>query len=389
MPFFALIQVLASRLVVGIIAVLAVIGFGSVAEPPAQDTREKQSVAITLPEPIQLENNTPITEKPEVIPEIVTKKEEPLPIIPVVEAVIPSSSSQEDTSLIPTALPLSFATINTETQKALVNVLCSASLASPIHSITGSGVIISPKGVVITNAHVAQFLLLKDYPSPGSVECILRIGSPAQATYTAELLYIAPQWIQEHAEDILNEHATGTGENDYAFLHITGRTDPRASLPESFPFVALDTGTDKIVTGSPILVAAYPADFLEGISIQKSLYTVSSIATIGERFTFQGDGVDLFSLGGTVVSQGGSSGGAAVSNTNKLVGIIVTSTEAPTTAERDMRAITIAHINQSLLAELGSDIATLLSGNVSLTADSFNTKIAPTLTSLLLKHTVQ
>lgn len=387
MPFFALIQAVAARIILGFIALIAVLGIGSMAEPPIREIPGTVPSEITLPNPIQLIDSTD-TQEPEDIPEIPPSQEDITPTPPIVKEVVPPPPPPVEVGIPPvdTSLPLSFSTINTETQKALVNILCSATTESPVSSITGSGVIISPNGIVITNAHIAQFFLLKDYPSPGSIECVLRTGSPARTTYQAELLYIAPQWVQEHAEDILDEHPTGTGEHDYAFLHITGRTDPKANLPEPFPFVALDTSTEKVVIGNNVLAAAYPAGFLEGSSIQKNLYIVSSIATIGERFTFNGAGVDLFSIGGTVVSQGGSSGGAAVSDENKLVGIVVTSTQATTTAERDMRAITIAHINRSLLARLGSDIRALISGNTAATANSFNTTMAPSLTALFLTH---
>jgi hypothetical protein len=387
MPFLLIIQALATRIILGIIALLTAVGIGSVTETPKHTAVEGPKTEVSVPRNLTLITETPTQEAKTPKNENGSTKTEATPVTTTEPP--PSQQPQEDLVLEPAPVPLSFTTINEETHKALVNILCSSTVETPVSSITGSGVIISPNGVIITNSHVAQLFLVKDYPSENSIDCIIRTGSPARATYRAELLYIAPQWIQAHAQDILNEHPTGTGENDYAFLRITERTDPQTKLPDSFPYVVFDTTTEKIGTGNQALVAAYPAGFLDGSTIQKNLYIASSIATIGEYFTFHGAGIDLFSLGGTIVSQGGSSGGAVVSDENKLIGIIVTSTQATTTAERDMRAISIAHINRSLIETLGSSIATLISGNIALTAESFNTNIAPTLTSLLLTYIIK
>ena len=296
-----------------------------------------------------------------------------------------NTKSQADSLVTKVKSLLSLSQINTETSKALVNVFCSQNVVGAANPITGSGVIIDPRGVVITNAHVAQFFLLKNYPIENSLKCILRVGSPARAMYTAELLYISPEWINLHAKDITNSKPKGTGEHDYAFLRITGRTDPNAKLPTTFPYISIDTNSRDIKTGNKVLVAAYPAGFLGSISIQRDLYSVSSVATVGQRFTFLANTIDLFSIGGTVVSQGGSSGGAIVSNENKLIGIIVTSTKADTTAERDMRAVTLGYINRALTKNATTTIDGLLLGNITLKAKLFNLSTAPILTNLLLE----
>ena len=60
-----------------------------------------------------------------------------------------------------------------------------------------------------------------------------------------------------------------------------------------------------------------------------------------------------------------------VSDKNKLIGIIVTSTKADTTAERDLRAITIGYINRALMENAKTTIEGLLFGNLSLKAALF------------------
>lgn len=399
MPIFVFIQTIASRIIIGIIALLAALGLGVVSSSPSDLSIQKD-----VPQEIQ-EIVTPAQEVPiypqdtPVVPEKDTK------IVPEKEEKVLVPKKEPDDQLgrkaelsedvispadeIEIESPLSFSQINTETTGTLVNILCTQKVVGAATPITGSGVIIDPRGAVITNAHVAQFFLLKDYPVEDALECILRTGSPARHTYTAELLHISPEWVRIHANDITNSEAKGTGEHDYAFLRITGRTDPDAALPTTFPFVPIDINSHAIETGDFVLAAAYPAGFLGGISIQRDLYSVSSVATVGERFTFFENTIDLFSIGGTVVSQGGSSGGAVVSDKNKLIGVIVTSTQADTTSERDLRAITLGHIDRALTEHIQTTVEGLLFGNLELKAKLFNLGTAPRLTNMLLEHLIK
>lgn len=270
--------------------------------------------------------------------------------------------------------------VNDETRAALVNILCLPQAA--INGISGSGVFIDSRGVILTNAHVAQYFLLRNYPATGNIECVVRIGSPAQARYTATLLYVSPAWIAANASQLKAAQATGTGERDFAFLLITGRTDGSA-LPASFPRIQMDRG--YVDTGYAMLLAAYPAGFLGADTVQKSLYASSAIAYVTQLFSFSdSQKVDLFSIGGTVVSQGGSSGGAAVRLSNgTLAGIITTATVGASTGDRDLRAVSLAHIDDSLAAEGKGGITALLTGDLTAKAAAFNAQVAPTLTAQL------
>ena len=76
------------------------------------------------------------------------------------------------------AEPQSTDAVNQEARAALVNILCETSSGS-LHPVSGSGVIIDPRGVILTNAHVAQYVLLASQPNVG-LTCMIRTGSPAQ-----------------------------------------------------------------------------------------------------------------------------------------------------------------------------------------------------------------
>ena len=123
---------------------------------------------------------------------------------------------------------------------------------------------------------------------------------------------------------------------------------------------------------------------MSGIVISKNLYISSAVTEVIELFTFKEGTLDLFSIGGSVVAQQGSSGGAVVNDKNELLGIIVTSSVAENTQDRDLRAITIAHINRSFVRDTGFDLQTLFSGNMTAEAQAFNENIATNLTQLLV-----
>ena len=290
----------------------------------------------------------------------------------------PTSSNIDTKNISPEAL-------NTQTRAAVINIMCTIENQNSISPISGSGVIIDSRGVILTNAHVAQFFLLRDYPTKNNVQCVVRTGSPARALYTAELLYLPETWIEKNGSKIASSSPTGTGENDYAFLRISGTTNPDGSLPTTFPYLSMNTGNPQ--PHNQMLLASYPAGFLEGANIITNLYQTSAYASVSAVYVFDSANtwVDLFSVPGSMVSQSGSSGGAAVYvNRGALAGIIVTDTDATTTAKRDLHAVSIAHIDNNLRSNGMGGIADLLSGDLQVKASQFNSTIAPALTKKLI-----
>lgn len=308
-------------------------------------------------------------------------KATPLPSKPV-ETHTPSIPSVVSPVSAPVLIQ-SVTSLNEQVRGVVVNILCSTKASGPLNSISASGVIIDPRGLIVTNAHVGQYFLLKDYPTPNFVECVIRTGSPATPKYTAELLFLPPSWIADNAQKINQANPTGNGEHDYAFLRITGTVSNSVILPINFSYAPMSI--DPPIEGEGVLAAGYAAGFLGGITVQKDLYASSATTKVGEVYTFGSDTIDLFSLGGTVVSQQGSSGGAAVNANGVLVGVIVTSSDAPETGGRDLRAISTSYIVSDFLKESGTPLSVYLSGNTALTANVFAQSIAPTLTSALVK----
>lgn len=271
--------------------------------------------------------------------------------------------------------------VNADARSALVNILCLSQ--GSIRPISGSGVIIDPRGVILTNAHVAQYVLLSESPNI-NLSCEIRSGSPARNAWKASVLYLPPVWVEAHANEINSQHPTGTGEHDYALLLIDG-SSANAPLPSQlsggFPFVPVDTRNGIGFVGDQVLVATYPAEFIGGIQTELDLYAASSITTVGQLLTFGQNTVDAISLGGIIEAQAGSSGGEVVNPWGRLIGVVTTTTDASTTAGRDLRAITLSYINTDLKNQSGSDLSTFLTGDVTDEEAQFNANVAPSLLS--------
>lgn len=249
------------------------------------------------------------------------------------------------------------ATLNEHARAALVNILCETSEGT-LRPTSGSGVFIDPRGIILTNAHVAQYVLLSER-SDIELSCTVRTGSPAKPHWRARILFFPEAWAKEHAKDILNRRPQGTGEHDYAFLALTESVDG-SPLPSSVPYLNLDAREAIVQTSDRVLIAAYPAEFVGGMTTRNNLFASSAVTSVKQLLTFTENLVDVISLGGTIVAQGGSSGGAVLNEWGYLVGLVVTTTEATTTGERDLRAITPSHITRSLRQHVGQELSEFL-----------------------------
>jgi S1-C subfamily serine protease len=275
--------------------------------------------------------------------------------------------------------PESFDEINAAARAALVNILCEPQSGS-LEPISGSGVIIDPRGIILTNAHVAQYVLLSESPQV-DLSCVIRTGSPAHTQWEAAVLYIPPVWVSQHASEILDQHPTGTGEHDYALLYIVGSAGA-SPVPTQFPYVPIDTREAIGFPGDQVLVASYPAEFIGGIAAQYDLYAASSVTTIKQLLTFAAGTPDVLSLGGIIEAQSGSSGGAVLNAWGRLIGLVATTSSGTTTADRDLRAVSLSYVNADLAAQSGQDLNTILQGDPASETQAFSSTIAPGLVNL-------
>lgn len=289
----------------------------------------------------------------------------------------------------PKAPALSATVLNALVREATVNIFCT--LRGEIDAASGSGVIIDNRGIVLTNAHVAQYFLLDTRGGEEFVQCAIRTGSPAEKSFLGELLYIPSAWIEAHAANITkngNKEKEGdTGEHDYAIVRIVLPTGEASS---SLPALSPAYEGKGLAKAESVIVASYPAGFLGAQSIQKNLWQISSFTSIKElyRFATTSQGlVDIFSIPGTIGAQEGSSGGAlARAEDGALLGVIVTRSRGDTTDERDLFSLSIPYINADIATDLKKTLREFLASDILAYQEWFNANVRPRLKERLMKE---
>ncbi|MFT5832348.1 MAG: S1-C subfamily serine protease, partial [Candidatus Paceibacteria bacterium] len=266
---------------------------------------------------------------------------------------------------------------------AIVNIFCTFRTSEYIKTTTGTGFFIDADGVIMTNAHVAQFLLLTEAEQAGSAECVVRNGNPAIPKYTASLLYIPPAWVLENAAVLNDAQPMGTGERDYALLYVDG-TVAGTPVPDTFP--ALPFSSELVSTrarDADITVAGYPAGelLLRGASVD--LIPRSADTSISELYTFGSNRADVFSIRGSVVGAQGSSGGPVINDDGEVIGMIATRGDDSVDGAGSLRAITLSHVHRTMLEETGFTLSENLDGNLAFRSQIFNETLTPFLLSLL------
>lgn len=264
-------------------------------------------------------------------------------------------------------------------EEALVNVYCTVWANGAQRNIVGSGVFIDSRGVILTNAHLAQFLLLEEENEEPS-RCVIRTGSPAAAAYEAEVLYVSPVWIAQNAHQLYADRPIGTGERDFALLYVTRTL--AATPATTFPALPFSSVTRSLMDVE-VLAAGYPAPETVSPS-QEELFSRIATTSVAKLFTFSENGpVDLVSVAPSEVGYHGSSGGPLVDEDGRILGLIVTRGNVEAEGERSLRAITIPYISRALEEETGLDLRETLTGDLELRARTFRETVAPNLRALL------
>lgn len=319
-------------------------------------TRSEQTVPVLAPQKV-------VTPAPVPTPEPLSTSTPPAAEPVSVPAPLPSSGN---VALDASAVAL---------RNALVNIICYVPAGSGLHSISGSGVLIDSKGIILTNAHVAQYFLLADR----GVSCTIRSGSPAVSRYSAKLIFISSAWVHANVGVLTEAAPSGTGEYDFALLAIN-KSVTTAPLPDSFPFVPL--ATVPPLPGTPVIIASYGAQFLDPTQVQSSLFPTLVFGSVKSVFTFNVNTIDVLALGGSAAAQEGSSGGGVADATGALVGTITTSTVQGATATRSLSAITASYVRADYASETGQALNLLLAESTSTAIANFAPQM-PALESVL------
>lgn len=269
-------------------------------------------------------------------------------------AIVPPEKTAEPKSMPLTATETKLGLVLPSLRSAIVNIVCLPNKpGTGLRGISGTGVIIDPRGIILTVAHVAQYELLAA-ARPDLIACVVRTGSPAASAYIAKPVYVSSEWIDDHLKTISATESRGSGEGDYGLLAITN-TASKTPLPSSFPFVPLSPNTP--VKDDPVVIGSYGAEFLTSATIRSGIFPTLVFGSIHDRFTFDTETIDVISLGGGAAAQEGSSGGGAVNQSGQLVGLITTRSTADDLANRDLRAITITYLQRAFRAESGDTLS--------------------------------
>ncbi|PIR82878.1 hypothetical protein COU19_03440 [Candidatus Kaiserbacteria bacterium CG10_big_fil_rev_8_21_14_0_10_56_12] len=254
-------------------------------------------------------------------------------------------------------------------REALVNIICFAPSTSGTHSVSGSGVIVSPTGIIITNAHIAQYYLLAN----DGVTCDVRTGSPATSTYKAMLAYLPPAWIEDNASLITQHMPRGTGERDFALLAIS-------NPPQGLAYVSLATKEPR--RDQEVSIASYAAQNLSPDQVRSGFYPTVVLSTIKDVLTFKANTPDVLEFVGSLAAQEGSSGGGVVDSHARLLGIISTSKVFGDVADRTLRAISTSYIRREYERETGQHFESALATPGSTLVELFAPRVAPLRTIL-------
>lgn len=265
--------------------------------------------------------------------------------------------------------------------EALVNIYCSYTTDTYMKTTTGTGFFIDTDGVILTNAHVAQFLLLEGIA--GDATCMIRTGNPATPMYEAELLYIPPAWIREHAKLINDAAPKGTGERDYALLYVNAGLDNKP-MPASFPALPFDTELLRTsILDSEVFATGYPAQSAASGNGYSVLIPKQATTTIGELMTFGSNFIDIYTIRGSNIGEHGSSGGPIVDARGKAIGIISTKGDDDSFGNGSLRALSLSYVDRTIKEETTLSLKQNLGGNLPYRAQLFKETLVPFLQQIL------
>jgi hypothetical protein len=254
-----------------------------------------------------------------------------------------------------------------DVRDVVVNVLCLEKTSSYTKMSSGSGVIISESGLVITNAHVAYpFLQTKQFDDT-TYSCSVRRENIPNFGYNAELVYYPIDWLKENGEVIKGPSPVGTGENDYALILLTTPLGPGPVSPDFSP-ASLEVRPLDLLDNLSVTIAGYPSLNSGVFEVDTNPGLKIADTQVREYFTFGTRSLDVLQTGENVVARRGSSGGGVFSGST-LYGLIVTTNQGESGTYAN--ALTLPYIKRDFAADTGIEFDEFISRPVEAIKSSF------------------
>lgn len=250
----------------------------------------------------------------------------------------------------------------TKIEDVVVNIICTSKQGNFTSAQTGSGVLVSSAGVVLTNAHVAHPFLLDNHT------CLLYQKNNPYFGYRASLLYIQEEWVEKNRDIAAATNPRGTGEDDYAFLLITSNSNPGGYLPSKFPYTKILVDKNIYEVGQTISVGGFPGAPATLLDLARAGNLKTDETAIDDVFTFSSGPIDVISTENTPVAARGASGGGIFKDDN-LIALTVTTSGSGNNAR--INGITTAYIDRDMRADIGIGISAFITGDLHTRASNF------------------
>jgi hypothetical protein len=353
-----LIRIILQRLLVSVFGILAFFGINPDISVPSQIAIEeqKENQQERVEQILQVKEDPGTTTPSEDVVKEVESKIAEIQKEFTQTVTRPVTDTAKD--IIPTNLVFSDeSTGSFDVKNVVVNIMCLEKTNSYTRLSTGSGVVITSTGLILTNAHVAYPFLKSSQFDSSTYSCSVRRENIPNYGYNAELVYYPLDWLRENKEIIKDPSPIGTGENDYALLQITGGIGPTPKTT-GFMHALTQTSLSDLKTDTLIVVAGYPSSNSGVFEIDAKPGLKVAQSRIVDFFTFGSRSYDVLQTGPNTVARRGSSGGG-IFNDRNLYGIVVTTNS--NSGGSYINALTLPYIKRDFESDTGVSFDSFIS----------------------------